>query len=55
VLSKETGHPLSDAWCLKLAGTHLKTMIESGEDWEKTLVTLSLEDLRRDAGSLQPA
>jgi hypothetical protein len=55
ILSKETGHALTDAWCLKLAGTHLKAMIESGEDWEKTLITLSLEDLRRDAGSLQPA
>jgi hypothetical protein len=55
VLSKETGHALTDAWCLKLAATHLKAMIESGEDWEKTLITLSLEDLRRDAGSLQPA
>ena len=55
VLSKETGHPLTDAWCLKLAATHLKAMLESGEDWEKTLITLSLEDLRRDAGSLQPA
>lgn len=54
-LSKETGHALTDAWCLKLAGTHLKAMIESGEDWEKTLVTLTLEDLRRDAASLQAA
>ncbi len=55
VLSKETGHALTDAWCLKLAGNHLKAMIESGEDSEKTLVTLSLEDLRHDAGSLQAA
>ena len=30
-------------------------MIESGEDLEKTLVTLSLDDLRRVAGSWQPA
>ena len=55
VLSKETGHPLTDPWCLKLAGVHLMAMIESGEDFEKTLITLSLDDLRRDAGSLQPA
>jgi len=54
-LSKETGHALSDAWCLKLAGAHLKSIIESGEDLEKTLVTLSLEDLRQAAGVLQPA
>ncbi len=54
-LSKETGHALSDAWCLKLAGAHLKSIIESGEDLEKTLVTLSLEDLRQAVGMLQPA
>jgi hypothetical protein len=54
-LSKETGHALTDAWCLKLAGAHLNSMIESGEDLEKTLITLSLGDLRRDAGLLQPA
>jgi hypothetical protein len=30
-------------------------MIESGEDLEKTLVTLSPADLRRAAGILQPA
>lgn len=54
VLSQETGHALTDAWCLKLAGTHLNAMIESGEDLEKTLVTLTVDDLRRIAGTLQP-
>jgi hypothetical protein len=29
-------------------------MVESGEDLEKTLVTLSLPALQRAAGSLQP-
>src|SRR5579884_3950014 len=54
-LSQETGHTLTDAWCLKLAGTHLRTMIASGDDLEKTLITLSRDDLRRAAGVLQPA
>lgn len=54
-LSKDTGHPLTDAWCLKLAATHLIAMIGSGEDLEKTLITLSPADLRRGAESLQPA
>lgn len=54
-LSRETGHALTDPWCLKLAASHLASMIESGEDLEKTLVTLSLADLRRAAGILQPA
>ncbi|MGH9663598.1 MAG: hypothetical protein ACRD9L_04135, partial [Bryobacteraceae bacterium] len=35
-LSKKTGHPLTDAWCLKLAATHLRHMIETAEDFEKT-------------------
>src|SRR5262249_8364959 len=54
-LSNETGHPLTDGWCMKLAARHLSYMIESGEDLEKTLVTLSLADLKRAAGLLQPA
>jgi hypothetical protein len=54
-LTRETGHPLTDPWCLKLAGHHLASMIESGEDLEKTLVTLSPADLRRASGTLQPA
>ena len=53
-LSQRTGHPLTDPWCLKLAATHLKYMIESGEDLEKTLVTLSPQDLDRAAGVPQP-
>ena len=53
-LSKSTGHPLTDAWCLKLAGEHLRFMIESGEDLEKTLVTLPPGDLDRAAGIPQP-
>ena len=54
-LSAETGHPLTDPWCMRLAARHLKYMIESGEDLEKTLVTLSLPAMRRVAGDLQPA
>ena len=54
-LSSSTGHALTDPWCLKLAGLHLKHMIESGGDLEKTLVTLSPADLERAAGALQPA
>ena len=54
-VSRETGHPLTDPWCMRLAGRHLVYMIESGEDLEKTLVTVPLPALRRLAGSLQPA
>ncbi|HEX5430497.1 MAG TPA: hypothetical protein VFW83_00920, partial [Bryobacteraceae bacterium] len=54
-LSQETGHPLTDAWCLRLAALHLTSMIESGEDFEKTLITVSPAELKRAAGTLQPA
>ena len=46
-LSAKTGRPLSDAWCSRLAALHLKYMIETGEDMEKSLVTPSLEQLNR--------
>jgi hypothetical protein len=54
-LSRETGHPLTDPWCMKLAAKHLAYMIESGEDLEKVLVTVPIDGLRRLAESLQPA
>jgi len=48
-LSASTGHPLTDPWCMKLAARHLIYMIETAEDLEKTLVTLSPADLDRAA------
>jgi hypothetical protein len=46
-LSKQMGRPLTDAWCMKLAALHLRHMIETDEDMEKTLVTVGLDDLPR--------
>jgi len=54
-LSREMGHALTDGWCLKLGARHLRYMIESAEDLEKTVVTLSSADLKRAAGALQAA
>ena len=54
-LSKLTGHALTDPWCLKLAARHLTYMITSGEDLEKSLVTVSAADLDRATGTLQTA
>ena len=39
------GRSISDALCMKLAAVHLKQMIETGEDMEKRLVTMSASDL----------
>jgi len=52
-LSAKTGHPLTDAWCLKLAALHLKHMLETGEDMEKTLVTVQAPELEAYARELQ--
>jgi hypothetical protein len=45
--AREIQRPLDDAWCARIAAMHLVHLIETGEDMEKDLVTLSLADLRR--------
>jgi hypothetical protein len=44
-LSKNSGRAVTDAWVMKLAAMHVKDMIETDRDMEKTLVTPSLRDL----------
>jgi len=46
-LAKKAGRAVTDPWCMKLAALHLKHMIETDEDMDKTLVTASPEDLER--------
>ena len=46
-LSRAEGRPVTDPWCARLAAGHLKHMIESGEDMDKTLVTVSEKSLAR--------
>jgi len=46
-LSARLGRPLNDAWCARLAAAHLARMIESGEDVEKALVTMSAADMEQ--------
>jgi len=45
-LSKDTGRELTDSWCMKIAGRHLIQMIATWEDMDKTLITVSPEQLR---------
>ncbi len=54
-LSKKTGRTMTDAWCSRLAALHLKHMIETGEDIEKDLVTLSPAELAEYDAQLQRA
>jgi hypothetical protein len=52
-LSKKTGFPMTDAWCSRLAALHLKHLIETGEDMEKDLVTVSAQELAEYAAQLE--
>ena len=49
-VSRETARKMDDPWCSRLAAAHLLHLVESGEDMEKDLVTMTLPDLRRHAG-----
>lgn len=51
-LSRKTGHPVTDPWCMRLAAAHLIHMIETAEDLEKAIVTPSLEALESYHGAL---
>ena len=42
---KKTARLLDDAWCARLAALHLKNMVETAEDFDKALVTLSPEQI----------
>jgi hypothetical protein len=44
-LTAKRNRKLSDPYCLRLAAAHLKHMIETAEDIDKTLVTVSPEEL----------
>jgi hypothetical protein len=39
-LTRKNGRKLSDPYCMRLAAAHLRHMIETSEDMEKTLVTV---------------
>jgi 3-mercaptopyruvate sulfurtransferase SseA len=44
-LAKHHSHPLSDPHCMRIAAEHLKHMIETSVDMDKTLVTVSPGEL----------
>jgi hypothetical protein len=44
-LTERSGRKLTDTLCLRLAAAHLRYMIETSEDMDKTLVTLSPGEL----------
>jgi hypothetical protein len=44
-LTNERRKKLSDPYCMRIAAFHLKRMIETSEDMEKTLVVVTPEEL----------
>lgn len=44
-ITVKRGRKLSDSYCLRLAAAHLRHMIETSEDMDKTLVTLTPEEV----------
>ncbi len=45
-VSHELGRPMDDGWCARLATLHLLHLIETGEDLEKDLVSVTRPDLK---------
>jgi hypothetical protein len=54
-VTAEVGHALTDPFCGKLAAMHLVKMIETFEDMDKTLVTVSKGEMLAYAQSLTQA
>ena len=52
-LSARTGRAVTDPWCSRLAARHLRHMVETDQDMDKSLVTCTREELERYAGELQ--
>ena len=44
-LTADRGRKLSDPYCMRIAAAHMRQMIETFEDMDKTLVTLSLKEM----------
>lgn len=44
-VARKTGRQLTDAWCIRLAGLHLRNMVQTWEDSEKTILTPSQPEL----------
>ena len=42
----EAGRKVDDPWCSRLGAMHLRRLVETGEDMEKDLVTVSAVDLK---------
>jgi hypothetical protein len=51
-LSRSTGRKMDDAWCARIAELHLLRLVETGEDMEKDLVTLTAAEIKEHAAEI---
>jgi len=51
-VSRATNRPMDDAWCGRIAALHLLYLVSSGEDMEKSLVTLNRAEIERWAAEI---
>jgi hypothetical protein len=54
-VAAEVGRRVDDPWCSRLGAMHLVHLVETGEDMEKDLVTVSPADLKHYAATLAGA
>ncbi len=52
-VSRETSRKMDDPWCSRIAELHLLHLVETGEDMEKSLVTVALPDLKKYAAQVR--
>jgi len=51
-LSRAAGRKMDDAWCSRIAELHLLRQVETGEDMEKDLVTLTAGEIQEHAAEV---
>ncbi|MCW5977071.1 MAG: hypothetical protein KIT09_03300 [Bryobacteraceae bacterium] len=54
-VSQEEGRPITDPWVMRLAALHVRRVVGTGEDMEKTLLTLDAGRIRQYAAMLRTA
>jgi hypothetical protein len=53
-VAKRLERPISDPWCIRLAGEHLRRVVTTWEDAEKVIITPSLGELEEHGRKTQP-
>src|ERR1700751_2825389 len=52
-VSRETGRAMDDPWCSRIAELHLLHLVQTGEDMEKDLVTLTKPEIKQYAAQVK--